>query len=103
MSTLHVVRGVLEANRSSKYEHAKTFGLVTSTASNVVWAADEADPAALSRSRGAGKAIVGADEEVLCWNLKKGELLSSWKDAKCGAEVTAIARSRADPDIYAVG
>ena len=52
---------------------------------------------------GAGKAIVGADEEVLCWDVKKGELLARWKDSNCSAEVTVIARSRADPDIYAVG
>lgn len=46
---------------------------------------------------------MGADEEVLCWDLKKGELLGRWKDSDCSAEVTVIARSRADPDIYAVG
>ena len=46
---------------------------------------------------------MGADEEVLCWDLKKGELLGRWKDSACSAEVTVIAPSRADPDIYAVG
>ncbi len=55
------------------------------------------------RVAGAGKAIVGADEEVLCWDLKKSELVSRWKDSDCRAEVTAISRSKADPDIYAVG
>ena len=55
------------------------------------------------RSSGAGRAIVGADEEVLCWDVKKGELLGRWKDSNCSAEVTVIARSNADPDIYAVG
>ena len=35
--------------------------------------------------------------------MKKGELLGRWKDNKCSAEVTVIARSDADPDIYAVG
>ena len=47
--------------------------------------------------------MVGADEDILCWDLKKGELFSRWKDANCSAEVTVIARSEADPDIYAVG
>lgn len=47
--------------------------------------------------------MVGADEEVLCWDLKKGEILSRWRDASCSAEVTVIAKSEADPDIYAVG
>ena len=46
---------------------------------------------------------MGADEDVLCWDVKKGELLGRWKDAKCSAEVSVIARSNADPDIYAVG
>ncbi len=55
------------------------------------------------RSSGAGRAIVGADEEVLCWDVKKGDLLSRWKDESCSAEVTVIARSPADPDIHAVG
>lgn len=35
--------------------------------------------------------------------MKKGELLGRWKDSNCSAEVTVIARSNADPDIYAVG
>ena len=46
---------------------------------------------------------MGADEEVLCWDVKKGELLARWKDSGCNAEVTAIAQSKTDPDIYAVG
>lgn len=46
---------------------------------------------------------MGADEEVLCWDLKKGELLGRWKDSSCSAEVTIIARSNADLEIYAVG
>lgn len=46
---------------------------------------------------------MGAHEEVFCWDVKKGELLGRWKDNNCSAEVTVIARSRADPDIYAVG
>lgn len=55
------------------------------------------------RTSSAGRAIVGADEEVLCWDIKKGELLSRWKDTNCNAAVTVIARSFADPDVYAVG
>ncbi|MCJ1306393.1 hypothetical protein MMC25_000035 [Agyrium rufum] len=87
-----------------KYEHSKTFGVITSGNSNVVWAPDE--DAALqpgARSTGAGRAIVGADEDVLCWDVKKGELLGRWRDSACNAEVTTIANSTADPDVYAVG
>ncbi|KAJ9669232.1 beta transducin [Coniosporium apollinis] len=81
-----------------KYEQSQTFGVITSASSNVVWTADGA-----ASSTGAGRAYVGAVEEVLCWDVKKGELLSRWRDNNCSAEVTAIARSQADPDIFAVG
>ena len=46
---------------------------------------------------------MGADEEVLCWDIKKGELIARWKDSDCAAEVTTIAQSKADRDIHAVG
>ena len=46
---------------------------------------------------------MGANEEVFCWDVKKGEMLGRWKDSNCSAEVTVIARSKADPDIFAVG
>ncbi|EAQ89334.1 hypothetical protein CHGG_05953 [Chaetomium globosum CBS 148.51] len=52
---------------------------------------------------GAGQAIVAANEEVLVWDIKKGELLSRWRDENCRAKVTAIAQSRIDPDVFAVG
>ncbi|KAF1992585.1 WD40 repeat-like protein [Aulographum hederae CBS 113979] len=82
----------------TRYEQTQAYGLVNSASANVVWAQDD-----FSRLSGAGKAIVGANEEVLCWDVKKGELLSRWKDSKCGYEVTAIAQSGADKDVYAVG
>lgn len=47
--------------------------------------------------------MVGAGEEVLCWDIKKGELIGRWKDNDCRAEVTVIAQSKADPDIHAIG
>lgn len=37
------------------------------------------------------------------WSIKAGELLSRWKDDNCKAEVTVIAQSKADQDIFAVG
>lgn len=46
---------------------------------------------------------MAANEQVLCWDVKKGELLSRWRDERCPAPVTTIARSKADPDIFAVG
>src|SRR5690606_11395991 len=47
--------------------------------------------------------IVGANEEVLCWDIKKGELLHRWRDPDCKAQVTAIAQSKTDEDVFAVG
>ncbi|KAJ9307274.1 hypothetical protein DTO217A2_3153 [Paecilomyces variotii] len=85
-----------------KFEHSHTFGLVASASSNAVWTRDE-DVFGTARPTGAGRAIVGASEEVLCWDVKKGELLSRWRDPGCNAEVTAITQSKTDQDIFAVG
>ncbi|KAL6715739.1 beta transducin [Lecanora helva] len=86
-----------------KYEHSKSFGLITSATSNAIWCAGhDAENAAL-RSAGAGCAVVGANEEILCWDIKKGEVISRWTENACNAEVTVITQSEADPDIYAVG
>jgi U3 small nucleolar RNA-associated protein 12 len=89
---------ILILNVYRKYEQLKTFGLVTSSSSNVVWSVDTE-----SRTNGSGRAITAANEEILCWDIKKGELLSRWVDEKCKYEVTAIAQSKTDPDIFAVG
>jgi U3 small nucleolar RNA-associated protein 12 len=37
------------------------------------------------------------------WDIKKGELLGRWRGENCRAKVTAIAQSRTDPDVFAVG
>lgn len=69
----------------------------------MIWAPDESTANGANHSSGAGRAIVGADEEVLTWDVKKGELLSRWKDSDCSAEATSVAQSEADSDIFAVG
>ncbi|KAI5286608.1 hypothetical protein KEM54_006649, partial [Ascosphaera aggregata] len=83
-----------------KFEHSKTFGLVTSASSNAIWTKDEIRG---RRQTGAGRAVVGAGEEVLVWDVKKGELLARWRDQRCLAQVTVIAQSGVDEDIFAVG
>lgn len=40
---------------------------------------------------------------MLCWDIKKGELLARWRDDACKAQVTAIAHSKTDKDVFAVG
>lgn len=87
----------------SKYELSKTFGLVTSSSSNIAWAPGENAGNPTFRFSGVGKAVVGADEDVFCWDIKKGELLGRWKDNNCKAEVTAIKQSSVDSEVYAVG
>ncbi|OJD27535.1 hypothetical protein ACJ73_01073 [Blastomyces percursus] len=85
-----------------KFEPSKTFGLITAASSNAVWTPDE-DVSTETRHTGAGRAVVGAGEEVICWDLKKGELLNKWRDVDCSAQVTAISQSKIDRDIFAVG
>ncbi|KAK4154654.1 hypothetical protein C8A00DRAFT_32547 [Chaetomidium leptoderma] len=80
-----------------KFEPSKSFGVVASSNSNLVWS---------SRGKagtGAGQAIVAANEEVLVWDIKKGELLGRWREENCRSKVTAIAQSKTDPDVFAVG
>ncbi|KAJ5510131.1 Small-subunit processome Utp12 [Penicillium expansum] len=84
-----------------KFEHSNTFGLVASASSNAVWAKD--DQIGIARQTGAGRAIVGASEEVLCWDVKKGELLGRWRDSACRAQVSVVTQSMTDEDIFAVG
>ncbi|RKF55174.1 putative WD repeat-containing protein C3D6.12 [Erysiphe neolycopersici] len=83
-----------------KYEQSNTFGVINSGTSNVVWCEDRAGASQVTKS---GYAIVPANEEVFCWDIKKGELLSRWKDIDCKFQVTAISQSKADRDIFAVG
>lgn len=82
----------------NKYEAEQTFGLVNSALSNVLSASDS-----ITRTSGAGVAVVGACEDVYRWDLKKGELLSKWRDNSSSSQVTAIARSATEVDLYAVG
>ncbi|KAH7408366.1 WD40-repeat-containing domain protein [Phaeosphaeria sp. MPI-PUGE-AT-0046c] len=87
----------------TKYEQSDAFGVVATATSNIVWTPDSAIQSASNRSAGAGRAYAAANEEVLCWDVKKGELLSRWRDASCTEEVTVICRSEVDPDVFAVG
>ncbi|KAK7408664.1 beta transducin [Neonectria punicea] len=80
-----------------KYEHSKSFGIVASSTSNLVWTSRDRTGA------GAGQAVVAANEEVLCWDIKKGELISRWRDERCAVPATAIAQSKTDKDVFAVG
>ncbi|KAK5201967.1 WD40-repeat-containing domain protein [Cryomyces antarcticus] len=87
-----------------KYEQAQSFGVINSGSANVVWTAEgPTSGASTARTTGAGRAYVGANEEVLCWDVKKGELLSRWHDSDCKAAATVIARSPTQEDVYAVG
>ncbi|KAF1942629.1 WD40 repeat-like protein [Clathrospora elynae] len=87
----------------SKYEQTDAFGVVATATSNVVWSPAGLTQPASNRPAGAGRAYAAANEEVLCWDVKTGELLSRWRDNTCTEEVTAICRSEVDADVFAVG
>lgn len=96
----HFRRIILIAPR--KFEHSGTFSLIASASSNAIWTRDQ-DVSGSARHTGAGRAIVGAGEEVLCWDVKKGELLGRWHDSSCTVQASAITQSQTDEDIFAVG
>jgi U3 small nucleolar RNA-associated protein 12 len=81
-------------NSYNKYGLSQTFGLVNSALSNVL--------SLTATGTTPGEAVVGANEHVLIWDVKKGELLHKWSDGS-DAQVTALANSFADGDIFAVG
>lgn len=56
-----------------------------------------------SRYIGAGRATVAANEQVLTWDIKKGDLVSRWRDPNCTAEASVILQSGRNSDIFAVG
>ncbi|TKX23615.1 WD domain-containing protein 15 [Elsinoe australis] len=85
-----------------KYEHTTTFGVVASANSNIVWTEQETYSSS-ARATGSGKAYVGANEEVLCWDIKKGEQLSKWRDSDCSAQVTSITQCAAQKELLAIG
>ncbi|ORY19373.1 WD40-repeat-containing domain protein [Clohesyomyces aquaticus] len=87
----------------SKYEQTDAFGVVATATSNIVWTSEGVTQPGSNRPAGAGRAYAAANEEVLCWDIKKGELLSRWRDTSCTEEVTAICRSEVDADVFAVG
>jgi U3 small nucleolar RNA-associated protein 12 len=91
-----------DPDRHSKFEHSKTFGQICSAASNAVWIPDHS-PSNKTISSPEGRAIVGANEDVLCWNIKKGELAARWSETSNSAQVTKICQSHLDNDVFAVG
>lgn len=46
---------------------------------------------------------MGANDSVLTWDIKKGELIDTWRVSDDDAPVTHITRCAAAPDLFAVG
>jgi hypothetical protein len=76
----HARRVELFLTATSKYEQSDAFGVVATATSNIVWTPEQATQPGSNRTAGAGRAYAAANEEVLCWDVKKGELLSRWRD-----------------------
>ncbi|KAF9975830.1 hypothetical protein BGZ73_000371 [Actinomortierella ambigua] len=73
-----------------RYVPKTTFGVIASGQSNIIYDKN-------------GKHVVSpALEDVVIWDVKKGEQVGKWHDSDNKAEVTAIARSPSN-DHYAVG
>lgn len=90
-----------QADRPRKFEQSSSFGQICSTTSNCIWDPRTEDETPSKSS--AGRAYVGANEDVLTWNLKLGEVESRWHATNNRAQVTVIVRSQSDPDLFAVG
>lgn len=97
------MRGHVDTSR--KFEQSKTFGQICSASANVVWnpTNDHGSSTSKASVAGAGHAIVSANEEVLTWDIKKGEILSRWGVDDNSAQVTVITRCDAAPELFAVG
>jgi len=89
-------------NLHSKFERTSTFGQVCSTASNCIWDPRTENESTTSRTA-AGRTFVGANEDVLVWDLKRGDTEARWHASDNKAQVTVICRSQTDPDVFAVG
>ena len=87
---------------SSKFEHTKTFGQVCSPSSNIVWTRDPVSSTKGSSSN-PGTAVAGANEDVLCWDIKTAEVTGRWSAEGNLAQVTTICQSHTDKDVFAVG
>ncbi|KAK6352265.1 hypothetical protein TWF730_009096 [Orbilia blumenaviensis] len=87
----------------ARFAQSRSFGVITSASSNIIWTPDSPVSSKNTSRTSAGLAIVPANEEVLTWDVKKGELLSRWREKNCKSEVTCLKQSRTDEDVFAVG
>lgn len=101
-----------------KFEHSKTFGQICTNSANIIWDAASSSSSARgdnldtvlggggsngAKKSGAGHAYAPANESVLVWDLKTATILSTWTVPDNTSLVTVIARSKTDPDVFAVG
>ncbi|BFZ53696.1 beta transducin [Savitreella phatthalungensis] len=84
-----------------RFEAAQTFGVICSNNSNALVCFDSAVKT-VSGPVSAGRAVVPALEDILTWDIKKGEICARWHDDDCRAEVTQIARTDAQ-NFFAAG
>lgn len=76
----------------NRHEPVSVFGLISSnTAVRPVLSGD------------GKRAYVPALEDVLVWDVRRGELLSVWHELGATAHVTALAASPTDPTLFAAG
>ncbi|KAK9480728.1 WD40-repeat-containing domain protein [Lipomyces japonicus] len=78
-----------------RFEPDAAFGVISSNC-NALWLGSSS-----SSSTSAGRAIVGALESVITWDVKTGERLSKWNEVDIKAEVTALAKYQ--DELFAAG
>ncbi|EMR11736.1 hypothetical protein PNEG_00170 [Pneumocystis murina B123] len=83
------------------YEFGFSWGIIASYLSNSVLVDDKEISEKFKAKN--GLAIVPALEDVIIWDIKKGEEVLRWSDFDCKVETTSIKRNMADKYMFAVG
>ncbi|CCJ29087.1 unnamed protein product, partial [Pneumocystis jirovecii] len=83
------------------YEFGFSWGIIVSYQSNSVFI-DDKEINELFKAK-SGLAVVPALEDVIIWDVKKGEKVFRWRDADGKAETTVIKQNKANKFMFAVG
>ncbi|KAG5513533.1 hypothetical protein PMAC_000965 [Pneumocystis sp. 'macacae'] len=83
------------------YEFGFSWGIIVSYQSNSVFI-DDKEINELFKAKN-GLAVVPALEDVIIWDVKKGEEVFRWRDIDVKAETTVIKQNKADKLMFAVG
>lgn len=83
------------------YEFGFSWGVITSYQSNSILVDDKEINERFKVKN--GLAVVPALEDVIIWDIKKGEEVLRWSDFDCKSETTSIKRNLANKYMFGVG